>query len=205
MPLLFGAFWVSTRAWSLPVFLLSAVTATTLGFGFALSNPAVLTFIGNPQILITAVCVLGFRWPALWAFAILTKIAPGVGVLWFVARREWRSAGLAAGVTALVLAVSVIAEPSAWLRFFEFASANAATPSPEPVVPIPFPLRLLMSIALVVWGARHDRRWTVPIAVGWSAVALYEWSALTIWVGVLGLSTRDSIDRAAYRLRLRTA
>jgi hypothetical protein len=31
-------------------------------------------------------------------------------------------------------------------------------------VPIPLLLRLPAAIALVVWGARTDRRWTVPVA-----------------------------------------
>jgi len=74
MPLLFVGFWAATRHWSLPVFLVSATFASSLGFGFFLANPAALTFVGNPQVLVAAVCVLGFRWPALWAF-------PPIGVL----------------------------------------------------------------------------------------------------------------------------
>ena len=103
MPLLFLGFWVATRQWSLPVFIVSATFASSVGFGFALSNPAMLTFIGNPQILVAAVCVLGFRWPALWAFPILTKLSPGIGLLWFLARREWRQLGIAVGVTTAVV------------------------------------------------------------------------------------------------------
>jgi hypothetical protein len=45
-----------------------------------------------------------------------------------------------------------------------------------------------MAIALIVWGARTGRRWTVPVAVGWSAFALYEWGFLTIWIAALGLA-----------------
>ena len=31
--------------------------------------------------------------PAAWSFVLLTKITPGIGLLWFVVRREWRIAG----------------------------------------------------------------------------------------------------------------
>lgn len=190
MPLLFAGFWGATRQWSLPVFVVSATFATSAGFAFALSNPAALTFVGNPQILIAAVCVLGFRWPALWAFPILMKLSPGVGLIWFLVRREWRELGIAIGTTLVIIAVSILASPGDWADFIAFAMANAATPSPVPVVPVPFIVRLPMSVALIVWGARTDRRWTVPIAVGWSSLALYEWSAITVWIAALVLATR---------------
>ena len=50
-------------------------------------------FVGQVHLFIAAAIVLGFRWPALWAFNILTKVTPGVGLLWFLVRREWRSLG----------------------------------------------------------------------------------------------------------------
>ena len=31
-------------------------------------------------------------------------------------------------------------------------------------MPIPLLVRLPIAVALVVWGARTDRRWTVPVA-----------------------------------------
>src|SRR5262249_6820299 len=65
----------------------------------AIAGPAlpVLLFIpsiaielnaANVNILIVAAVLLGFRWPWTWAFVILTKVTPGVGVLWFATRRE---------------------------------------------------------------------------------------------------------------------
>ena len=41
-------------------------------------------FVGQVHLFIAAAIVLGFRWPALWAFNILTKVTPGVGLLWFL-------------------------------------------------------------------------------------------------------------------------
>jgi hypothetical protein len=185
--LVFTAWWVVLRAWSMPVFLASLLIVTLTGYTFPLANPLLLMAIGNPQILIAAVCVIGFRWPAAWAFVLLTKIAPGVGVLWFAVRREWWSLGIALGVTVLVAVVSFLLAPAAWWEYARFALANASAPSPVAVVPIPFLVRLPMSVALIIWGARTNRRWTVPIAVGWASLALYEWTFITIWMAALPL------------------
>ena len=44
----------------------------------------------NINLLIAVVMVLGFRWPALWAIPLLTKPSMGVGLVWFLFRKEWR-------------------------------------------------------------------------------------------------------------------
>jgi hypothetical protein len=66
---------------------------------------------GNITLLLAAAIVLGFRWPAAWAFVLLTKVTPGIGLLWFAVRREWRSLGIALGATGLVVAVSFVVIP----------------------------------------------------------------------------------------------
>src|SRR5690348_6311250 len=55
--------------------------------------------MGNIHLLLAAAIVLGFRWPAAWSFVLLTKVTPGVGLLWFAVRREWRSLAVALGAT----------------------------------------------------------------------------------------------------------
>jgi hypothetical protein len=188
--MLFLAFWAATRRWSVPTFVISTLLAVTIGFGFVLANPATLTLVGNPQIAVAAVCVLGFRWPGLWAFPILTKISPGIALLWFAARREWRSLAVATGATLVVVVGSILAGPQDWVDFVRFATANAGTPPPIPHVPIPFLVRLPIAVALIVWGARTDRPWTVPVAVAISMIALYESSWVTILLAVLPLATK---------------
>ncbi|MFI5200277.1 MAG: glycosyltransferase family 87 protein, partial [Candidatus Limnocylindrales bacterium] len=185
--LLFLAVWVAARAWTLPVVVVSGVPALALGSAWPAFGVVLYPVIGNNQPLISAAIVLSFRWPATWAFVLLTKVGPGVGVLWFAFRREWRSLGIAIGATALVATVTFVIAPGAWRDFMTFALGNYATPSPVPVVPIPFLVRLPMSIVLIWWGARTDRAWTVPIAAGWASLALYDWSYLPIWIGALPL------------------
>ena len=46
---------------------------------------------GNITILLAAMIVVGFQRPGVWAFAVLTKVTPALGVLWFAVRREWRA------------------------------------------------------------------------------------------------------------------
>jgi hypothetical protein len=128
---------------------------------------------GNVHILLATVCVLGFRYPALWSIALLTKVTPGVSLLWFVVRREWRSLGIALGATALIAAVSFAIAPSAWFDWVKFlVSSNSTGPQVNNALQWLIPplwLRLAAAAALVVWGARTDRRWVVPVA---STIAL---------------------------------
>ncbi len=123
----------------------------------------------NVHLLIAAVCVLGFRYPALWSFALLTKLTPGVCLLWFAVRREWRSLAVALGVTAAIAAVSFAIAPYAWPDWLRFlADSSAAGPGVNDksylVLVPPLWLRMVAAALIVVWGARTDRRWTMPVA-----------------------------------------
>ncbi len=120
--------------------------------------------VGNISIFMAAAILLGFRWPAMWAFMLLTKVTPGVGVIWFAARREWRSLGIALGATAAIVIVSFVLAPSLWFDWVRFLSAESETPRNLPSLP-PLAVRLPAAVLLIVAGARIDARWVVPIAV----------------------------------------
>ncbi len=119
---------------------------------------------GNISLLLAVAIVLGFRWPATWALVLLTKITPGIGLLWFVVRGEWRSLAIALGATVAIAAVSYATMPAAWSRWLEVIVDNAGKGGTWASVPIPLVIRLPAAAALVIWGARTDRRWTVPVA-----------------------------------------
>ena len=74
---------------------------------------------GNIHLLETVAIVVGFRFPAAWAFVLLTKISPGVGLLWFAVRREWRSLAIALGATAAIVAISFVFMPAAWRQWVD--------------------------------------------------------------------------------------
>jgi len=119
---------------------------------------------GNIELLLGAAIVLGFRWPATWAFVLLTKITPGIGLLWFVVRREWRSQCVSPAPTGAIAAVSCVLVAGDWLAWPGVLASIAGRDGTWAAVPIPFVVRAPIGIAVVVWGARTDRRWTVPLA-----------------------------------------
>jgi glycosyl transferase family 87 len=141
---------------------------------------------GNISLLLAVAIVLGFRWPATWAFVLLTKVTPGIGLLWFAVRGEWRSLGIALGATLAVIAVSAFFMPAAWAEWFEVLMSAAGRDGTWAAVPIPFLVRLPVAIAIVVWGARTNRRWVVPVASMIALPALW-YGGLSMLLGVLPL------------------
>ena len=49
----------------------------------ALPPVALELYHGNIHLWIAAAIVLGFRYPWTWAFVLLTKVTPGVALVWF--------------------------------------------------------------------------------------------------------------------------
>jgi hypothetical protein len=143
---------------------------------------------GNVSLLLAAAIVVGFRWPAAWSIVLVTKITPGIGLLWFVVRREWRSLAIALGATAVIAAVSFAILPEQWRTWVDVVMRNAAAGKSGTwaSVPIPLWIRLPIAIALVVWGARTDRRWTVPVASMLALPALW-YGGLSMLLAVIPL------------------
>ena len=123
-------------------------------------------YLGNIHLALAAAIVASLRWPALWAVPLLTKPSCGVGLLWYLARGEWRRFLIAVGVTgALVLASAVVA-PTLWPKWIDYVIGTGLSPDVGTAhfVPIPLVVRLPAAVALVVWGARTNRPWTLPTA-----------------------------------------
>jgi Glycosyltransferase family 87 len=155
---------------------------------------------GNIHLLVAVAIVLGFRWPATWALVLLTKITPGVGLLWFVVRREWRPLGIALGATAVVVVVSAATMPGAWREWLDVLAANAGRGGTWASLPVPLWIRFPLAVALVVWGARTDRRWTVPVSAMLALPALWYGglSMLLAAIPLLGESA-PAVDRRPNR------
>ena len=145
---------------------------------------------GNIHILVAAAMVLGFRYPATWSFVLLTKVTPGIGLLWFVVRREWRALAIALGFTALLAVVSFVAAPHLWLQWFEVLRTNATTTPAGIPVPVPLLIRLPAAAAIVCWGAWTDRAWTVPVAATLALPAIWVWDGFAVLLGVISLVRR---------------
>jgi hypothetical protein len=155
---------------------------------------------GNIQILLAASIVVGFRpgaWPAAWAFVLLTKVTPGVGLLWFALRRRWGQLAVALGVTAVIFAVTFAIWPERWLAWFGLIAQG----SPAPVPPYNLPLlpRLLAAIVVVAIGAWRGWRWPVVVGATLALPAFYTISP-SMLVGVLPFA-REAAGRWAARRR----
>jgi hypothetical protein len=120
---------------------------------------------GNIEWMIALVVVLGRRWPALWAIPLLTKVTPGVGLLWFAARREWRSLAIAIGVTIGIAAVSFAIAPHLWLGWIDVLYRNTTMPHYEGLIGF-LPIRILAAGALAWIGGRLDRPELLLLGVG---------------------------------------
>ena len=140
---------VLTRHWLL-IMLLIPITGIELA-------------VGNIHFLLAAAVIVGVRYPAAWSFVLLTKVTPGVGLVWFVVRKEWRHLGIALGATALVVALSFALAPEQWPAWIQSLSRNGHQQFPYPLFPVPLWTRLGLAVALIAWGARSDRRWTLLV------------------------------------------
>jgi len=95
---------------------------------------AVELWFRNVHLLIAVLVVLGLRGRP-WAFAVgaAIKIAPALGVVYFLSARRWRDALVAAGAGVGILAVSFVLAPGAWRDFVSFAEgATLGVPGMTP-------------------------------------------------------------------------
>lgn len=132
---------------------------------------------GQFNLLVAAAVVLAFRRPWLYAPLLLTKVTPGVGVLWFAVRREWRNLGIALAATLLVALPALILGPASWVAWVQHSLiGNVGTEGGTPLV-----IRGPVAAGLVAWGALRGKPWAVALAVGVASP-----SGSIGWVGALG-------------------
>ena len=131
---------------------------------------------GNLNLIAGALVVLGLRHGWAWAPMLLTKVTPGVGLVWFAVRREWRMLVIAAGATLVVALPALVLAPGAWVEWVGSLIGNIGQSDTMPLL-----IRGPLAVALVVWGARTDRPWTVALAVAMSFPANF-----LGWVVALG-------------------
>ena len=132
--------------------------------GLLLLGPELI--VGNVHVLIAAAVVLALRdgrgWA--WALPLLTKVTPGVGLVWHLVRREWRPVGQAIGLTVPLVLLSAGVAPALWPRWWAAIVGNLGSPGPE-IVWIPLLPRLPVAAALLVYAASRDRAWLVPVVL----------------------------------------
>ncbi len=180
--LTFVSFWYCAGRWSLPLI----VIGIPWFLGIGPEEPAkflAYALIGNVQWILAALTVLALRRPSLWALELVTKVTTGIGWWWHVMRGEWRAAATGAAATVIIVGISFAASPSSWIEYLGFAVRNYSAPDPPlAMFPIPLGIRLATAVTLLVWGARTNRPWTVPVACGWSLVGMWGFAFLPFFV-----------------------
>ncbi|HEV8177897.1 MAG TPA: hypothetical protein VGP44_09440 [Gemmatimonadales bacterium] len=174
----FEAFVFLLRCAELLVLLIFAGPA----IGLVLFIPAIAIELNaaNINLLIVGAVLMSFRYPWAWAFVVLTKVTPGVGILWFAVRREWRNFAIAMGATLAIAIASRLAAPELWGQYVR----ALGTENDGSVWLIGW--RLPLAALVVAWGARNDHRWALIVAV---FLALPRWYFLSpvILVGLFPL------------------
>jgi hypothetical protein len=149
--------WFLLRRWALPSLIFVPIALEIVS--------------GNVNLLYAAAIVIGFRWPGVWALMFLTKVTPGVGVLWFLVRREWRSLALALGVTAAIATISYVLDAGQWGRWFELlrsdvsGAGNGSFTTVGWYLPIALAPRVVAATLVIGYAAWSNRRWLVPVGV----------------------------------------
>ena len=153
---------------------------------FVLFTPQVASEItlANIHVFLALVAVYGLRWPGLWAFALLTKVTPGVGLLWFVARGEWQSLRIALGVTTVIALPTMIFAPDLWAGWFAILATGPVGTSGM----IPLAVRLPIAAALVIVGARRDWPIVLPVASMLALPVLWDVHGLSMLLGVIAVA-----------------
>jgi hypothetical protein len=183
--------WLVGR-WAFPVLLFSGAVALEL-------------YLGQIDVFIAAAVVIGFRYPAVWAFPLLTKVAPGIGLVWFVARREWRNLAIAIAATVVVSAISALFAPQLWHDWYDLLRRSVTDRQvvEGAYLAIPVWARLPFAVAIIAWGARTNRHWTVPIGV-LLAMPILWLNVFTLLVAVIPLRSEPGLTPArAWLLRER--
>jgi hypothetical protein len=174
----FDAFYTAVRV--IEMISLALLSGPAIGLTLAIPAVEIELNAANINLLLTLAVVAGFRYPWTWAFVILTKLTPGIGLLWFAVRREWRNLGIALGVTAAIAAISFVFAPWMWV---DYLRGLAAAPDESAIT---FWMRLPLAVLVLIWGARTDRRWAMVVAV---FLALPRWYFLSpvVLVGLFPL------------------
>jgi hypothetical protein len=120
--------------------------------------------IGNVLGFIGVAVVLGMRhYPGAWALPVLTKPPFGVGMVWFLARKEYRKLGAAAGTSAIIVVISLLWKPDLWLDWWHFLHdmSSSATDVDGRLLYVRFAIAGMVTF----YAARANRPWLLPIAL----------------------------------------
>jgi hypothetical protein len=157
-------------------------------------------FSGNIHIFMALAIVAGFRFPAAWSFMLLTKVTPGIGLVWFALRREWRSLAIALGVTLALVIVSFAVAPGLWFDWFDLLVSSRSAGTRGNVIELPLTVRLAAALVITVVAALTSKRWPIPVAVLLAQPTVWR-SGPAILLAVVPLLVADLFPQLIERAR----
>jgi hypothetical protein len=161
----FWILWVAMET-AILVWLTGPVIAALALLPTPLSPVFTELWYGNIVMPMALVLALGLRWPAMWSFMLLTKVTPGIGLIWFAARGEWRKLGIAVLATSSIVAVSAALAPQLWVDWMRILVVNATGHPADSAVRLPgLPWRLGAAAVLIAIGARRNESRVLPPAI----------------------------------------
>ncbi len=115
--------------------------------------------MGNVNAFLALAVVVGMSRPAAWAFPVLTKLTPGIGVLWFAARKEWRPFSYALLSAAILSCASFLLAPHMWLDWVRFLAENRGNGGLGALA------RVVVAAGAIWLAGTWNRRWVVALAL----------------------------------------
>jgi hypothetical protein len=184
----FQAIWIAA-ALGVLVWLLGAVPAA-IALAFPPTARALWLDIGNGNIhvFMAAAIVLGLRWPGWWAFLLLTKVTPGIGLAWFAIRRDWAALWIGVGVTASIVIVSTVLTPGPWFEWIMTLATLPPTAGEAAHGITHLALRIPAALVILGFAAWTNRPWLVPFAVLLALPIIWLWNSLSLLAAVPRLS-----------------
>jgi Glycosyltransferase family 87 len=150
--------------------------------------------MGNIHLPLAVMLAVSLSYPSAWAFGVLTKVTPGISILWWLGRRQWRPAMVAVATTAAIVAVSAALWPGAWLDWLTMLSnSSGQILAIGPINEWPAIVRVPIGAVLVVLAAVRNRPAALPLIVAFALPA--------IWLGSLLLALAVPRLLAAHRAR----
>lgn len=158
---------------------------------------------GNISFLLALALVAGFARPSFWAFPLLTKVTPGLGLVWFAARGQWRALLVVLVSVAAVVAISMaLVGIGPWIDWVGTLFANnGVNITTDLYLPLGREIRFPLAIALGIYAARTDRRALMPLVVVLALPVIW-WGGLSILLATPALYDSDRLRQVGGNDRL---
>lgn len=150
---------------------------------------------GNIHFLLAATAILGVRHAGFWALPLLTKVTPGIGLLWHAGRKDLRAVITGMSWTIGLGSLSFLLAPHLWSEWLRVLSLSAQTAGPETLLPLSLEIRVAIAAAVVVFGGTRGWAWTIPVGMA-IAQPIFWTAGLAVLVAAVPLSAWQSRDPA---------